>query len=81
MGIEVLKNNSTRLLVFDPSNGGLSHFLTSPSSEPPSGLLRALRRGPGAVKSRQYQLVAVTGLLSSGEERSAAKVIHSVRIP
>ena len=80
VGIELLKNSSSRLLIFDPSNGGLSRFLTSPS-EPPSGLLRALRKAPGAVKSRQYQVVAVTGLFSSKEERSSSKVVKSARIP
>lgn len=89
VGVEVMKsggggsgsssssnNSSVRLLVFDPSNSKMANFLAGANDA-----MKQLRKNSGAVKSRQYQVVAVTGVYASDEEAARQKVIASTRIP
>ena len=47
-----------------------------------NGAMKQLRKNSGAVKSRQYQVVAVTGVYDNDEEAAVRqKVIVSTRIP
>ena len=63
MGIEELKDNSLRLLLFDPSchKKQMSQFLTTEISY---NLMRTIRRPLTSLKAKQYQIVAVTGVLN-----------------
>ena len=89
VGVEVMKKSDggngsggggVRLLVFDPSNNKMANFLTG-NDAAVNGALKQLRKNLGAIKSRQYQIVAVTGVYSSDEEAARQKVIVSTRIP
>lgn len=43
--------------------------------------MRMLRKGPQAMKCKQYQIVAVTGVFANQQESALHKVIQSKRIP
>jgi hypothetical protein len=43
--------------------------------------MRLVRKTVGSMRSKQYQLVAVTGQLHSAAEREAKKVVGSRRVP
>lgn len=81
VGIEILKNGSVvRLLVFDPSNSRMNAML-SRGEAPARDAVKSLRKQSAAVKSRQYQIVAVCGIYASDQEAARNKVIASKRIP
>lgn len=84
VGIEVLGNNANnanlRLIVFDPSHSR-SHMGTLVKGQDPAQVMRMLRKAPQAIKCKQYQIVAVTGIYSSEKEAGQHKVIRSKRIP
>ena len=65
VGIEILKDKSVRLLIFDPSTSkkqiNLFHSIVN------ANLMRTLRRSIQGLKSKQYQIVAVTGVISDHE--------------
>ena len=44
-------------------------------------VMRMLRKGPQAMKCKQYQIVAVTGVFANQQESALHKVIQSKRIP
>ncbi len=50
------------------------------TSEPVAQVMRMLRKAPSTIKSKQYQIVAVTGVFSEAEAANH-KVIRSKRIP
>ena len=47
----------------------------------PNLVMRMLRKGPQAMKCKQYQIVAVTGVFANQQESALHKVIQSKRIP
>ena len=61
VGIEEHNDGNLRLLVFDPSTSQkqMQQFLHSINTN----LMRTLRRGMYALRAKQYQIVAVTGIL------------------
>ena len=65
VGIEELRDKRLRLLIFDPSMRRkqmmLFHSIVN------ANLMRTLRRPIENLKSRQYQIVAVVGVLSEQE--------------
>lgn len=75
IGCEVLHKNSggsgssngLRLLVLDPSHG---------AAQLEAGALRALRRAPPALRARQYQLVAIRGLMEDDQEYEVGICIY-----
>ncbi|KAL8573581.1 hypothetical protein ACOMHN_047851 [Nucella lapillus] len=76
VGIEELAHGNTNLLLFDPgvSQGRMGQFHGNINYN----LLQTIRKTTNAFHARQYQIVAVAGVLSDGEyERS--KRIHSER--
>jgi len=87
VGIEVLTSggsNNLRLLIFDPSHSRsqmTSLLKCSPSSSEAAQVMRMLRKGPQAMKCKQYQIVAVTGVFANQQESALHKVIQSKRIP
>ena len=72
VGAEVMVGGAIRLLVLDPSH--------SPTSLG-QNTMRLVRKTLVGMRSKQYQVVAVTGKLDSSEAREAKKVIVSKRIP
>ena len=72
VGAEVMVGGAIRLLVLDPSH--------SPTSLG-ENTMRLVRKTLMGMRSKQYQVVAVTGKLDSAEARDAKKVIVSRRIP
>ena len=85
VGIEVLASgNNLRLLLFDPSHsrGNMSTLLkAAPNSSEAGQVMRMLRKSPAAIKCKQYQIVAVTGVLANDKEAEKHKVIRSQRMP
>ncbi|XP_076467361.1 uncharacterized protein LOC143298355 isoform X2 [Babylonia areolata] len=77
VGVEELTNGNTNLLLFDPGvpPSRMEQFQGSINSK----LLQTVRKTTNAFRARQYQIVAVVGVLSEGEfERS--KRIQSKRM-
>jgi len=72
VGAEVVAGGGQRLLVLDPSH--------SPASLG-ENTMRLVRKSLASMRSKQYQVVAVVGLLGSAAEREGKKVIVSRRIP
>ena len=87
VGIEVLTSggsNNLRLLIFDPSHSRsnmTSLLKCSPTSSEAAQVMRMLRKGPQAVKCKQYQIVAMVGVFANQQEAALHKVIQSKRIP
>ena len=72
VGAEVMAGGAIRLLILDPSH--------SPTSLG-ENTMRLVRKTLVGMRSKQYQIVAVTGKLNSAEAREAKKIIVSRRIP
>ena len=72
MGVETTGNN-IKLLVLDPSH--------SPDSINSDNVMRMVRKTLNSMKSKQYQLVVVRGVIDRPEMRETKKVVISTRIP
>lgn len=79
VGVEVLPNN-LNLLVLDPSHAPRQMAQLCDTT---SGMnsMRLIRKGSGTMRARQYQLVCVTGVMTSEQEFQRSKIIKSTRIP
>ncbi|XP_077977028.1 zinc finger-containing ubiquitin peptidase 1-like [Glandiceps talaboti] len=79
VGYEQMKDSSIRLLLFDPgqSTKTMRILLTSSIT---SQMMRSLRKPLAYVRSRQYQIVSVDGLLTDTDYQRS-KVLQSQRIP
>lgn len=77
VGIEELKNKQLRLLIFDPSTPKkqmqLFHSIVN------ANIMRTLRRSQEGLKAKQYQIVAVTGIITETELNNY-KVLKSERL-
>ncbi|KAK3577412.1 hypothetical protein CHS0354_032260 [Potamilus streckersoni] len=77
VGVEEWKDKSLRLLLFDPSTPKkqmtLFHSIVN------TNMLRTLRRPLNGLKAKQYQIVAVLGVLDDKEYKEA-KVLKSDQI-
>jgi len=80
IGVEETKDGSLRLLIFDPSSSR-KQMRTFLCDEQPisANLMRCLRRTPSGMKAKQYQIVAVTGVLTN-EGYEECKILKSDRI-
>lgn len=83
VGIEEKKNRTLCLLIFDPgcSSREMQRLLKQ-DIEP--GSLRQLRKSVGNLKHKQYQIVAVEGVLSPEEKvarKQASQVFTAEKIP
>ena len=72
VGAEMMAGGAVRLLILDPSH--------SPANLG-ENTMRLVRKTLLGMRSKQYQIVAVTGKLDSAQNREAKKVIASRRIP
>ena len=68
LGVETA-GAAVKLLVLDPSH--------SPTSVRSDQLMRLVRKTLGSMKSNQYQLVAVRGVITSPELRETKKIVKS----
>uniref|UniRef100_A0A0A9WT43 Zinc finger-containing ubiquitin peptidase 1 n=4 Tax=Lygus hesperus TaxID=30085 RepID=A0A0A9WT43_LYGHE len=80
IGVEQLRDGTENLLILDPSHSpnqmaGLKSTSTAPN------VLRLIRKSHYAMKARQYQIVAVAGIMDSEAEYLSSKVLRSVRVP
>ncbi|KAJ8315054.1 hypothetical protein KUTeg_007204 [Tegillarca granosa] len=77
IGIEELKDGSHRLLIFDPSTSKkqMSQF----HGVITANLMRTIRRTIHGLKAKQYQIVAITGILED-REYEEHKILKSERI-
>lgn len=78
IGLEELKDGSCRLLLFDPSftKKQMQQFY----GEINANVMRILRRSIHGMKAKQYQIVAVVGILNE-KEYQEHKIMKSERIP
>ncbi|XP_059698226.1 zinc finger-containing ubiquitin peptidase 1 isoform X1 [Haemorhous mexicanus] len=83
VGIEEKKNKSLCLLLFDPGCSSQQMQKLLKQNSDGTGL-RLLRKFVGSLKEKQYQIVAVDGVLSLEEKAArcrASQVLTSERIP
>ena len=82
VGIEALSCGGHRLLVFDPSHtkSAMASLRKCSEAAEAAQVMRMLRKSPQAIKCKQYQIVAVTGVLSP-REAAQYKVMKTKRIP
>lgn len=74
VGVEERNNGTLCLLIFDPGNQEMQKLLRSDIT----GMnLKMIRRFIGSMKHRQYQIVAINGILSA-EEKNARKYASSI---
>lgn len=80
MGIEVQRDGSLVLLILDPSHSPqqMAQFGDTSST---AAALRLLRRSEGAMKAKQYQIVAVTGTIDTEQQYQQSKILKEIRIP
>lgn len=64
IGIEQNRDNSLVMLVFDPGHN-LSQMSHLQNATNPSTAMRSVRVSAAALKARQYQIVAVIGMMDS----------------
>lgn len=66
VGVEELKDGQLRLLLYDPScsRKQMLQFINGDIS---ANLMRCLRRSLHSMKAKQYQIVAVVGILNDRE--------------
>merc|ERR1711874_882564 len=76
VGVERWGQGAIKLLVLDPS-----HAKTQMSGMVAADGLKAVRKTLAAMRSRQYQVVAVTGVITSDRQLQQKKQIVSVRVP
>uniref|UniRef100_T1JK96 Zinc finger-containing ubiquitin peptidase 1 n=1 Tax=Strigamia maritima TaxID=126957 RepID=T1JK96_STRMM len=80
VGCEQLKDNSIRLLIFDPSHNKIQMEQFS-NTAIASNAMRLIRRPLAAMKARQYQIVAVNGIIETEQEYQQSKLLRSILIP
>ncbi|XP_028142955.1 zinc finger-containing ubiquitin peptidase 1-like isoform X3 [Diabrotica virgifera virgifera] len=80
MGIEIHRDGSLILLVLDPSHSPLQMAQLGDTNSA-STALRLLRKNESAMKARQYQIVAVLGMIEGDYQYQQSKIIRGCRIP
>ena len=65
IGVEEMKDKSLRLLMFDP--GSAKRHMEQFYGKVTGGLMKSLRRGIYGLRAKQYQIVAVIGILTDQE--------------
>ncbi|XP_043507578.1 zinc finger-containing ubiquitin peptidase 1-like isoform X1 [Frieseomelitta varia] len=80
IGIEQLRDGSITMLVLDPSHSPaqMAQFNSTSSA---LGAMRLVRKSIAAMKARQYQVVAVTGIMETDLEYHESKVLRLIRVP
>ncbi|XP_078035022.1 zinc finger-containing ubiquitin peptidase 1 isoform X4 [Augochlora pura] len=80
IGVEQLRDGSITMLVLDPSHSPaqMAQFNSTSSA---LGAMRLVRKSIAAMKARQYQVVAVTGIMETELEYQQSKVLCLIRVP
>ncbi|XP_043251955.1 zinc finger-containing ubiquitin peptidase 1-like isoform X1 [Colletes gigas] len=80
IGVEQLRDGSITMLVLDPSHSPaqMAQFNSTSSA---LGAMRLVRKSIAAMKARQYQVVAVTGIMETELEYQQSKVLRLIRVP
>lgn len=78
VGIEEQRHGVLNLLILDPSVSASKIVRMDDMS---SGILNEIRVCKSSLRARQYQIVAVTGIIDTDEEYENCKVLTSIRIP
>lgn len=80
IGVEEVRGGVVNLLILDPSHSPAQMSALRLTSTAP-GVLGLLRKPLSAMKAKQYQVVAVAGIMDSEIEYQNSKVLRSVRVP
>lgn len=77
--MEQKANGTLCLLLFDPSSapGEMRRAL---SQDTAAAMIRRMRKFPGALKHRQYQVVAVEGVLTHEEKQVMWTYLFKIRL-
>ncbi|XP_017884749.1 zinc finger-containing ubiquitin peptidase 1-like isoform X2 [Ceratina calcarata] len=80
IGVEQLRDGSITMLVLDPSHSPaqMAQFNSTSSA---LGAMRLVRKSIAAMKARQYQVVAITGIMETEMEYHESKVLRLIRVP
>lgn len=80
MGVEVHRDGTIVFLVLDPSHSPMQmrQLLDTCSG---MSAMRLLRKSEAAMKARQYQVVAVIGIVDSDQQYQQSKLLRGLRIP
>ncbi|CAG9865121.1 unnamed protein product [Phyllotreta striolata] len=79
MGIEIPKDGNCSLLVLDPSHSPQQMAKLGDSNSYSS--MRLLRKNEASMKARQYQIVAVIGMIENEQQYQQNKILRGLRIP
>lgn len=80
MGIEVHRDGNLGLLVLDPSHTPPQMAELGDTNSSASAL-RLLRKSEAAMKAKQYQIVAVIGMIDNEQQYQSSKILRGTRIP
>lgn len=78
VGIEEQRHEVLNLLILDPSVSASKIVRMDDMS---SGILNEIRVCKSSLRARQYQIVAVTGVIDTDEEYENCKLLTSIRVP
>ncbi|KAF5270661.1 hypothetical protein FQA39_LY01399 [Lamprigera yunnana] len=80
MGVEVHRDGTIVLLVLDPSHSPTQMGQLLDTSCGMSAM-RLLRKNDGSMKARQYEVVAVVGMIDNDQQYQQSKILRGLRIP
>ncbi|KAF5291404.1 hypothetical protein FQR65_LT01714 [Abscondita terminalis] len=80
MGVEVHRDGTIVFLVLDPSHSPMQMRQLLDTSTGMSAM-RLLRKSEASMKARQYQVVAVVGMVDSDQQYQQSKILRGLRIP
>ncbi|KAJ8686629.1 hypothetical protein QAD02_022423 [Eretmocerus hayati] len=80
IGVEQLRDGSIIMLVLDPSHSPAQMAQFNSTSNAATAM-RLVRISTAAMKARQYQIVAVVGIMDTEFQYQQSKVLRSWRIP
>ncbi|CAB3378469.1 Hypothetical predicted protein [Cloeon dipterum] len=80
VGVEQSKDGSINMIVFDPSHTPQQMNQLHGTSTAASGM-RLIRKSLAAMKARQYQVVAVMGIMDTEYDYQQSKLLRSIRVP
>lgn len=81
IGVEQLKDGCLRILLFDPSHSRRQMEAFGGNAAAMASGMRLIRRPLAAMTAKQYQVVAVTGVIESDREFKQNKILFTLRIP
>ncbi|XP_012278423.1 zinc finger with UFM1-specific peptidase domain protein isoform X2 [Orussus abietinus] len=80
VGVEQFRDGSIMMLVLDPSHSR-SQMMQFNNTSTSLSAMRLMRKSMAAMKAKQYQVVAVVGIMDTESQYQQSKVLCSLRVP